>query len=215
MKKFWIAVLALTLPLLLSLSVWANAPSNVIYTESVHYEIKKDYSDTEDGYHLELRPTDPESVDEEKLLETAENSSKIQESGEISGYEVLDIVMVRDSDGEVVDWSEPVRVAMTYDKLSRLVTVFVENEDRTWTEIDYIVGPDYVQMVLPETTTVAFSFAEMQPVPPEENEENQPSYDPSTLSPQTGDNSLLWTALAAAFAIGATLSLIQAKKAGE
>ena len=215
MKKLWIAALALALPLLLSLSVWAKAPSNIIYTESVHYEIKADYSDTENGYHLEIRPTDPESVDEEKLLETADSSYKIRESGGISGYEVVDIVMVRDSDGEIVDWNEPVRVAMTYDKLSRLVTVFVENEDGTWSEIDYLVGPDYVQMMLPETTTVAFAFAELQPVPPEENEENQPAYDPSTLSPQTGDNSLLWTALAAAFALGATLSLLQAKKAGE
>ena len=214
MKKLWIVALALLLLSALSLPALAeeNAQPTITYVDSVQYEIRDDYSETEDGYHVEIRPTDPENVDEEELLEAAQESEKIQEAGEIGGYEIVDIVKVSDSDGEVVDLDEPVRVAMTYDKLSRLVTVFVQNEDGTWSEADFIVGPDYIQIELLDTMvpTVAFAFAEMRPAPTDDS-----PVDPSTYSPQTGDNSLIWTALAMSFALGAALSLRAAKKAGE
>lgn len=217
MKRFLSILFALALALVPALPALAVDGAPVDYIPSAQYEIVEAHSDDlDDGIHLEIRPSDPEKVNEETLRETAAESDTVQEAGEVSGFEVVDIVMVRDSDGEIIPWDQPIRVAMTYDKLSRLVAIFVQNEDESWTELGFTVGPDYVEMRLPNLSTVAFTFTALEPMPPQEidiGEEDTPlGPAPGNGSPQTGDRSPLWLGLTLVFALGAALSFRQAGK---
>ena len=188
----------------------ADANAKISYIPSATYEVKE--ADTEGGIHLEIRETDPDTVNEKGLIETASRNEKVKEAGELAGYDVLDIVIVRDSDGEVIEWNDPITVVITYDKSSRVIAVFVQNEDeeQTWEEVPYEIGDDnLITLHMPHLSTVAFTISELTPAPPQTTPTPgaTPGANPGTTnpggtttststrvgSPQTGYNTcLLW-----------------------
>ncbi len=217
MRKLISVLTVFLLLFVLSAPVFAaDANAEISYIPSATYEVEE--ADTEDGYHVEIRPTDPSTVNEEGLLKTAAENEKVKAAGELAGYDVLDIVMVRDSDGEVVEWNEPITVVVTYDRSSQVVVVFVQNDDegKTWEEVPYeITGDNLITLHMPHLSTVAFTIQELQPLPPEQTP-GKPSGTNRVSSPQTGyPVTALWVMAAAVSAVCCAACLLRARKIAE
>jgi len=210
MKKILSVIAVLTLVLAFSAPALASEEPGyeINYIPSATYEVSE--ADTEDGVHVEIRKANPADVDEGELIKTAESSDSVKPE-DISGFDIVDIVPVRDSDGTVIDTDKPITICFTYDKGSDLVATFVQNEDGTWEEFDFTLEGEILTLYLPHAGPVSFTLKEKNPLPPVEPTPAQPG---STVkgSPQTGDHTVLWAVLAAALAVGACVSFAAARK---
>ncbi len=161
-----------------------------------------------DGLHLEIRKADPANVNEPNLADTASQSTVIREAGELWRLEVVEIVVVRDSDGEIVDWPDPITVTLRLP--SWILAAFIQEDDGSWTELRFENGEEdgVVTLYLPHLTPVAFAL-------PDKRGSESGTGDGIVTSPQTGYDTGLWTALAAAFAVGAAVCLIRGRKKAE
>ena len=161
-----------------------------------------------DGYHLEIRMAKPENVDEGTLEETASQSPPVVRAGELASLEVLEIVVVRDSDGEVVEWPLPITVTVRLPDW--ILAAFVQNADRSWTEVSFDYGDEegIVTLYFPHLSPVAFAVAEKR------GSESGTGDGQVVTSPQTGYDTLPWALLALVFTAGAAVCLVRAKKAG-
>ena len=206
MKKTLTFALILALLLLLSVPALAADPeAEVRYFPSVSYQIVE--ADTEEGYHVEIWPSsnNQDEVDPERLFAAAAESDSVKKASAIQAYEVVEIVMVRDADNQVVDWEQPIRVVLTYDKTSQVVAVFIQNDDGSWSEIQYEAGDGTMTLYLPHLSLVAFALGTRTPTPgPGDNN-----------SPQTGYNTVLWLVLTAALAAAGALCFVRAGRKAE
>lgn len=161
-----------------------------------------------DGLHLEVRTANPADVNEETLSDTASKAEAIVRVGELWLLEVVDIVVVRDSDGEVVDWPEPITVTLRCPDW--ILASFIQEDDGSWTELRFENGEEdgVVTLYLPHLTPVAFAL-------PDKRGSESGTGDGVVTSPQTGYDTGLWTALAAAFAVGAAVCLVRGRKKAE
>ena len=161
-----------------------------------------------DGLHLEVRTANPADVNEETLADTASKAEAIVRVGDMWLLEVVDIVVVRDSDGEVVDWPEPITVTLRCPDW--ILASFIQEDDGSWTELRFENGEEdgVVTLYLPHLTPVAFAL-------PDKRGSESGTGDGIVTSPQTGYDTGLWTALAAAFAVGAAGCLVRGRKKAE
>ena len=161
-----------------------------------------------DGLHLEVRTANPADVNEENLADTASKAEAIVRVGDMWLLEVVDIVVVRDSDGEVVDWPEPITVTLRCPDW--ILASFIQEDDGSWTELRFENGEEdgVVTLYLPHLTPVAFAL-------PDKRGSESGTGDGIVTSPQTGYDTGLWTALAAAFAVGAAVCLVRGRKKAE
>ncbi len=161
-----------------------------------------------DGLHLEVRTANPADVNEETLSDTASKAEAIVRVGDMWLLEVVDIVVVRDSDGEVVDWPEPITVTLRCPDW--ILASFIQEDDGSWTELRFENGEEdgVVTLYLPHLTPVAFAL-------PDKRGSESGTGDGVVTSPQTGYDTGLWTALAAAFAVGAAVCLVCGRKKAE
>ncbi len=161
-----------------------------------------------DGLHLEVRTANPADVNEETLSDTASKAEAIVRVGDMWLLEVVDIVVVRDSDGEVVDWPEPITVTLRCPDW--ILASFIQEDDGSWTELRFENGEEdgVVTLYLPHLTPVAFAL-------PDKRGSESGTGDGIVTSPQTGYDTGLWTALAAAFAVGAAVCLVCGRKKAE
>ena len=161
-----------------------------------------------DGYHLEIRTADPAKVNEETLVDTASKSENIVRVGGLAILEIVDIVVVRDSDGEVVDWPEPITVTLRLPDW--ILSAFIQEADGSWTELRFENAEEdgIVTLYLPHLTPVAFAM------PDRRSGDSGTGEGQVVTSPQTGYDTLPWAVLALVFAAGAALCLVRAKKAG-
>lgn len=161
-----------------------------------------------DGLHLEVRTANPADVNEETLADTASKAEAIVRVGDMWLLEVVDIVVVRDSDGEVVDWPEPITVTLRCPDW--ILASFIQEDDGSWTELRFENGEEdgVVTLYLPHLTPVAFAL-------PDKRGSESGTGDGIVTSPQTGYDTGLWTALAAAFAVGAAVCLVRGRKKAE
>ena len=213
MKKLLSILLAAVLLLALSAPALANASEpRIVYTPSAGYEAIQVDDDPEDGLHLEIRASDPDKVNEEGLLAAAGMSEAVKGADSVT-FEVLDVVMVRDSTGEVVEWHEPIQVVITYDKSSQVIAVFHQEDDGTWNEIPFEIGDGTITLYLPHLSTVAFVYTEKSTTPV--NPDDGGGDTDGEKSPQTGYDTVLWFALAAVFAAGAVFSFVRAGRKAE
>ncbi len=161
-----------------------------------------------DGLHLEIRTANPAEVNEETLADTASKSETIVRAGDMWLLEVVDVVVVRDSDGEAVDWPQPITVTLRCPDW--VLASFIQEDDGSWTELRFENGEEdgVVTLYLPHLTPVAFAL-------PDKRGNESGTGDGVVTSPQTGYDTGLWTALAAAFAVGAAVCLIRGRKKAE
>ena len=161
-----------------------------------------------DGLHLEVRTANPADVNEETLSDTASKAEAIVRVGDMWLLEVVDIVVVRDSDGEVVDWPEPITVTLRCPDW--ILASFIKEADGSWTELRFENGEEdgVVTLYLPHLTPVAFAL-------PDKRGSESGTGDGIVTSPQTGYDTGLWMALAAAFAVGAAVCLVRGRKKAE
>ena len=161
-----------------------------------------------DGLHLEVRTANPADVNEETLADTASKAEAIVRVGDMWLLEVVDIVVVRDSDGEVVDWPEPITVTLRCPDW--ILASLIQEDDGSWTELRFENGEEdgVVTLYLPHLTPVAFAL-------PDKRGSESGTGDGIVTSPQTGYDTGLWMALAAAFAVGAAVCLVRGRKKAE
>ena len=159
-----------------------------------------------DGLHLEVRTANPADVNEETLSDTASKAEAIVRVGDLWLLEVVDIVVVRDSDGEVVDWPEPITVTLRCPDW--ILASFIQEDDESWTELRFENGEEdgVVTLYLPHLTPIAFVLKSeaSAPVVPQDSGSHQ--------SPFTGDYTVIWAAVAVVMALCAGACFISACK---
>lgn len=223
MKKILSIAVAMIMLLAFAVPVLAADTAEVDYVQSVTYTDIT--TDIEAGYHVEIRSASPNEVNEVTLKAAA---AKAVPAAEISGYQVVDIVVVDDATDAVIEWPHELTVAFTYDNASQVVAVLVQNDDQSWSTVPFEKVGDSLSLELPHLSPVSLvlKVSGVEPVPG--GSDNQGSNSGSNqggnskagsantagvkTSPQTGYNTGLWTVLAAAMVLCAGFCFVSARK---
>ena len=218
MKRFLSIVAVAVLILALAAPAFAvDAVPSVTY-EGVNVDKDTVEAETGSGRHVEVRNANPEEVNEENLLNAVEASNKVEE---VQAIEVVDIVLVNSSTGEVVDQDTAIKVAFIYDNASDVAAVMIQNDNGTWSDVSFTVSGDKITLSLPHLTPVALVLGKTKAAPDTKPDDsantNTNTNGASTAakpgkSPQTGYNTVLWILATVAMAVCAGYCFLGARK---
>ena len=220
MKKILSIAVAMIMLLAFAVPALAADTAEVDYVQSVTYT---NITTDQNGYHVEIRAVDPADVNEDTLKAAA---AQAVPAASISGYQVVDMVVVNDATDEVVEWPHEITVAFTYDKASQVVAVLVQNDDQSWSQVEFEKVGDKLTLNLPHLSPVSLvmKVSGGEPVPGGNDNQggnsgtqggNSKAGAANTAgvkSAQTGYNTGLWMVLAAAMALCAGFCFVSARK---
>ena len=198
MKK--LLSIAAVLVLLLTLAAPALA-AEINYPSVINGEIE---ATSDDGTKVEIDPANPANVDENSLKQAIGNSGKV--TGDDYGVDVFEAFAL-DEDGNKTERTTPIAITFYYENAERVIAAFIQNSDKSWTEIEFSVSGKYVTVYAPHLTPIALVLRpESAPVTPGSGDAG------THTSPFTGDYTVIWAAVAVAMVLCAGACFVSARK---
>ncbi len=198
MKK--LLSIAAVLVLLLTLAAPALA-AEINYPSVTNGEIEVT---SDDGSKVEVDPANRANVDENGLKKAIQDSGKV--TGDDYAVDVFE-AFVLDDDGNKTERTSPIAITFYYENANLVIAAFIQNDDGTWTEMNFAANGKMITLYAPHLTPIAMVLrSESAPVEPGSGDAG------AHTSPFTGDYTVIWAAVAVAMVLCAGACFVSARK---